>query len=318
MTYSQELRNIALEMYKLGISCEKIAIKLDVSTTTILNWIPKQFIRSVVPPYSNEVINKILDMYNSGLSGNNIALKLGLNKKTVLKYIPKNIKRSVKDYDLGFERNHNFFEDIKSEEQAYFLGLITADGSISKTGALSLGLKHSDRYLIEKFRDLLSPNAKISFISRTKIYKGNPVISETSYIAITCKQYLKDLAVYDIVPNKTYCNINIPNLNPNLMNHYIRGLFDGDGSVYMKGKYKNLLCITFVGGKILLEQVAEYLKITLNLKASLKIRARKTNCFDFNLNIQEDIHKFKDYIYKNATIFLKRKHAKFYNEIIAT
>lgn len=316
--YPQELRNIALEMYESGISCEKIATKLNVSNTTILNWIPKELIRSVVPPYSKEVIDKVLHMYNSGLSSDKIAVELNINVKTILKWIPKNLKRSTKDYDLGFERNHNFFGDIKSEEQAYFLGLITADGSISKTGALSLGLKYSDGYLIEKFRDLLSPNAKINFDSRKRIYKENILLKETSRVVITCKQYLEDLSKYDIVPNKTYCDIRLPNLSSNLMNHYIRGLFDGDSSVYISGKYKNLLTVSFVGGKLLLEEVAIYLKTTLNLKGSIKVNTRKTNCFDFSLTTQEDIHKFKDYIYKDATIFLKRKHAKFYNEIIAT
>jgi hypothetical protein len=318
MTYSQELRNIALEMYQSGISSSNIANELNINPRTVLNWIPKELIRSIIPPYSKEVIDKVLDMYNSGLSANNIAIKLGLNKKTVLRWIPKNLKRSVKDYDLGYERNHNFFRDIKSEQQAYFLGLITADGSISKTGTLGLELKHSDGYLIEKFRDLLSPNAKISFSSRTKVYKGNSIISETSYLKITSRHYLEDLARYDIVPNKTYLDIRLPIFDSNLMNHYIRGLFDGDGSVYTRSKYKSLLTVTFVGGELLLNQVKDYLKLNLDLKGNLNIRARQTNCFDFSLTTQEDIHKFKEYIYKDATIFLKRKHAKFYNEIIAT
>jgi hypothetical protein len=268
--------------------------------------------------HTQETRDIALNMYMSGLSAAKVALKLGINKKSVLRWIPKNIKRSVKDYDLGNERNHNFFQNVSSEEQAYFLGLITADGSISKTGALGLGLKEEDSYIIELFRNLLSPNAKISSSLRTKIYKGKTVISKANYIVITSKQYLEDLNQYDIVPNKTYCDIRLPNLNPNLMNHYIRGLFDGDGSVYICGKYKNLLSVSFVGGRLLLNQVSTYLKNTLNLKSNLNVRTRKSNCFDFSITTQEDIHKFKEYIYKDATIFLKRKYTKFYSQKIAT
>ena len=56
---------------------------------------------------------------------------------------------------------HNF-ETIDTEEKAYWLGFLYADGSVSSNeDKIELGLAEQDMHHIEKFRDFIGINNKI-------------------------------------------------------------------------------------------------------------------------------------------------------------
>lgn len=56
---------------------------------------------------------------------------------------------------------HNF-EIIDTEEKAYWLGFLYADGSVSSSeDKIELGLAEQDMHHIEKFRDFIGINNKI-------------------------------------------------------------------------------------------------------------------------------------------------------------
>lgn len=70
------------------------------------------------------------------------------------------------------------FKEINSEESAYWLGFIYADGTISYSPdskknryCLELGLKESDRSHIEKLKNFIGSKSKINFREKTKSYR---------------------------------------------------------------------------------------------------------------------------------------------------
>ena len=58
-----------------------------------------------------------------------------------------------------YEINYKFFDVIDSEEKAYFLGLLFADGHNNvKDGVVLIDLQENDKEILEKFTNILQPS----------------------------------------------------------------------------------------------------------------------------------------------------------------
>jgi len=86
------------------------------------------------------------------------------------------------------------FEHIDTEEKAYWLGFLYADGSVgSKEDKIELGLAEKDLHQIEKFRNFMGISNKIGYRESSKSYR-------MSFRSDKCKQ---DLINKGCVPKKS-------------------------------------------------------------------------------------------------------------------
>lgn len=207
-------------------------------------------------------------------------------------------------------KNHNYFENINSEKKAYFLGLLMADGCVmesSKGKTINIGLKISDKYILDEFAKEIGFTGKFYIEDSKQKTKRSGFKSEGfCSIRFTSEKMFNDLSKYGIIPKKTgkeYISDNIPT---KWLNHFVRGCFDGDGSVYFSKTY---LRIAYYGSRKICEDI---LKIFNNTKN--KIYNKTTVCF-FSIQNKKFISNFYNYIYEDATIFLKRKKNIFDNHM---
>ena len=116
----------------------------------------------------------------------------------------------------------NHFEKIDTEEKAYWLGFLYADGSVgSKENKIELGLAEKDLSQVEKFKQFIGLDNKISYRKNTKSYRS-------SFRSQKCKQ---DLISQGCVPKKSLI-LTFPTeqqVSHSLICHFMRGYFDGDG-----------------------------------------------------------------------------------------
>ncbi len=133
-----------------------------------------------------------------------------------------------------FKINENFF-DSWSPKMAYILGLISTVGCITKTGIVSLAMK--DKELIEKVRQMLESEHKIEpSRQRSNLY----------IFHFSRKKIVDQLRFLGITPRKSL-TLKFPNVPIEHLPDFIRGVFDGDGSVYfVKRKPKPLIRSKFV------------------------------------------------------------------------
>ncbi len=130
----------------------------------------------------------------------------------------------------------NYFETIDSPDKAYFLGFIAADGCVRKPahGPLALTIKVSskDEEVLIKFVGRLKSDLPVSRTSYKTPWKA--VAKEASFVNVISTKVCADLAKYNITERKTrtFTPARFPE---NLMPHYMRGFFDGDGTVYKVG-----------------------------------------------------------------------------------
>lgn len=130
---------------------------------------------------------------------------------------------------------HSFFKKIKTEIQAYLLGFYAADGSINeKRKTFRIGIKETDKEIIDLYRKWISPNAyerirKAHYTTgRNKqvIYANDAV-----FFDIASTELCSDLIQQGYGYNKSYLELHLPAISNDLIPHFIRGYFDGDGSI---------------------------------------------------------------------------------------
>ena len=198
--------------------------------------------------------------------------------------------------------NDQFLEIIDTEQKAYFLGLMLSDGYVTGTNKVSVKLHKQDKELLDNI---------FSYITE------RPVIirENTCEITICSKKLFQDLEKQGCIRNKTYSQMKLPVLKRELYSHFIRGYFDGDGSIYFskstttnkygtKYFYNNLRC------QIIADQ--SFANVIKNLFASLGIsstlaKSKSDHMKYVTVSGGKNLRLLHAYLYNNANVFLARK-----------
>lgn len=237
-------------------------------------------------------------------------LKVGcttLNRKGWAQLPLNNLSRHQYKKDL------NYFKVIDRRDKAYTLGFLLTDGSIGKRGVLRFEISEKDIEVLDYIRSNISPESPIKYVERTRVMNQYTWTSKTVLVTFKAKNYLEDLKVYGIVPSKTYKRQILPNIPEEFMPDLIRGIFDGDGSVYIDGKYPR---VSFTGEHNLLNELALYLynNDIISKLCTVFTKPKQHDCV-FSFGSQKDTLSFFNYIYKDAPFYLTRKFKKFNYEL---
>lgn len=202
--------------------------------------------------------------------------------------------------------NDGYFHIIDSEEKAYWLGFISADGTINNYHngqyGFKLSLQESDSSFLQKF--LYAISAKFD-MAHKETFKYNKIYKSCE-ISFRSKEFVKDLLQY-MTFNKTNC-IKIPKINKEFIRHYIRGFIDGDGCFYINknNPKKKFFEIVAFDDTILLDIQKEF----NNYDIVSKIYIKKNNNKKLGVYANNSLIKLHHYLYDDATIFMQRKYDK--------
>lgn len=194
------------------------------------------------------------------------------------------------------EFNENYFDVIDSEEKAYWLGFIYADGHNGSTFELSL--KEADLGHLIKFANAIGLNSKPSYRPKQKAYR----------ITFRRKHFQERLTELGVTKNKTYECLFPTFLPSNLMNHFIRGYFDGDGSISYNATRcgSSKLRLDLIGTEPFLRTLIKEARLDCDLK--LDNRWKESSPTRRIYLHHEKALKFLDYMYKDCSIYLDRKY----------
>jgi len=236
------------------------------------------------------------------------------------------IKKRGIPYKPFVQRKHqfdeDFFENIDTEAKAYWLGFIMADGCIeqpTKWGRpkrLKIQLSAIDKEHLQKFLADINADIEVEeFMPHESTYGTTPMCR----IQINSVKMCSDLAKYGITRNKTG-NESMPELPGHLMRHFIRGYFDGDGSVTFTEKSSH---IGFTSSREFLTQLRDHLyqKIRMSnrinpIPSGKGTGGRLKHSYQMGYTREADLFLFYHYIYDNSTTYLERKYVK-YSQLIS-
>jgi len=262
-------------------------------------------------------MNKIIQLYREGQNGYSIARQLGIGYWKVYYTLKKEgIKcRPFTETNRTYEIKEYVFDNIDEEWKAYFLGLFYADGCLTKNDA-RICLIASDRDILDKLNKFIFVNKPLGY-TPPKIFKGTNGKTYTGQpqyrLEIGNRKINESLRKHGLYERKTL-TLEMPKTVPcQLMNHFIRGYFDGDGCIHKKSSWGQRFDL--MGSDIFCEGMRSFLKESLNIEASIKKAGKVSRLYVHN---KKDILCLYHYLYDGATIFLNRKHEVFKNIIETT
>jgi len=306
-----------IELYNSGTPPKEIGETFGIYNNSVTRLLRKNGIeRNQLCKPTDEMEQKAITDYNNGISSEQIAIALGIDGGTVRRILRNNgvaIRPSTQN-KRRYQIKLDFFENIDTEEKAYFLGFLYADGNVSKSSAqITVCLHEQDLELLEKFSNILYGFVK-KMTKSTVILKDGNVGTYYSF-GFYGKKIKNDLVKHGCVPNKSFI-LTFPNfLRNNLYSHFIRGYVDGDGCLSLTRRP----VIDITSTLSFLEGLTSYLDAHLGIKIDrfgIRHPDRDTSTRNIQITNREDVTKFLDYLYSNATIYMQRKYNS-YQQILA-
>lgn len=250
----------------------------------------------------------IVNLYTAkGKTLMEIAELFGLKNKSIISKVikSKNIKVPYAD-KKKYKYNENYFDVIDTQDKAYILGLLYADGcNNDKKGTICLQLQEEDKHILEQINKLIENEKPLYCI------KSNNKNHANSYsIVLYGKKLCETLNGYGVTPRKSLV-LEFPKwLDKNLYFHFIRGYIDGDGCCVYNSD-KNIFRISMVGTNRFLEYVQNIFKF-VGIKSTISDRKHYDNGITKELYItsNKDSMKLACYLYYDANLKITRKYNK--------
>ena len=222
------------------------------------------------------------------------------------------LSRNDYTYSTKYIVDNTFFDVIDTEEKAYILGFICADGHIDSKGyRITIALQDSDFKILENIRECMQSNHPIvrHIQCKNPYSKSSRLILEQCSLSINGKRLVEPLINMGIAGKKTYTlDENILSFIPdNLIRHFLRGYFDGDGNITWRKHYSSgFKYLVQVAGnrKFLLNSFQKYFPSNCNL---YKYKTSK-QCYVWKVANKQKVLEFLNYLYKGAKIYLDRKY----------
>lgn len=299
--YKEQFRNNLMSGVEIG-KC------LGVSSNTVnRNFVVDKVYRN----YSNrEWLNEqynILKLNIGQIAKNANTMTCVINrflKKYGLLEEGKSIRIKKNSYNL------RFFDVIDSPEKAYWLGFIYADGHVDlKYNHLGIKLQQNDKNHLVKFKNLIGDEA-LQIKCFSEYSSLDDKYHDKAELRINNKEIVEQIAQLGATSSKHQHQI--PFLTDTLIRHFIRGYFDGDGTLNINVTKENC-AISFYGGPIVLNFIATIFgKILYNTFTVRKIKTANVYALTIGGAIQTNALMHYMYYDTNPQIYLERKYNKWY------
>lgn len=208
-----------------------------------------------------------------------------------------------------------FFDSIDTEEKAYWLGFIFADGYIYSSPLdtskeridwnFELCAKGDDKAHMEKFAKA------IGYHKELHITKADKYGHTRCRVCLSSEILWRQLNSLGCTPRKSL-TLKFPNesifKSRDLIRHFIRGYFDGDGCISYANKEHTIPVYQILGTKEFLKVIMSYLNIEETLFHN------HNNKKEVTMYIQASSRKAMYVLHKlydNCSIYLNRKYEKF-------
>ena len=211
--------------------------------------------------------------------------------------------------------NQYYFDDLRNPEVIYTLGFLYADGNNTRTfQAVNLILEEHDKTILEKINSNINNSKELRYVDNSNKHDFGYTYKNQFCLCIQSKRISLVLNELGIVPNKSLI-LEFPKwLHPSLYNHFLRGVFDGDGSIYRYERKESTPTIT-----VTITSTENFCKAIVDICAKyLKIRGRiyDASCHNgitkvFTLSGCNISQQFLEWLYQDATIFLQRKYNRY-------
>jgi intein-encoded DNA endonuclease-like protein len=265
-------------------------------------------------PYNkmtNEEKGLVTNLYYDGLTYKEICDKLEISERAARRVLKEQgINTLLKN---RYTLNSAYFKDIDTEEKAYLLGLLYADGFVGdkKHNNIVIGLQECDKQILEDFCKAINFTGKLRYNEKAGGFENSKPQWILNFSSIEMASDLRRLGLY---PNKSLTMKELPNIREDLKRHFVRGYFDGDGSISTHintRKYKDKVYeytrphFSIIGTYAFIEELRKLIPVELDV-----VPSKNSQLGYIVTSCASSARAIYSYLYDDATIFLERKNAK--------
>lgn len=286
---------VPLKQIKTELESQGYIIKSGYRLQTIIGL--KLGVEEYIANIPNSSISKICEKYH-------------MTRKTLSDRL-KVLGYKVINYQNELKFTENIFDSIDTEEKAYWLGFIFADGYVSTNSyKFELSLSATDSEHLTKFNEFMGHcrnNVKFG-----EVHQNDKIFKRCRW-SVCNKHLWNTLCSYGCVPKKSLI-LRFPDINifksPDLVKHFIRGYWDGDGCISYANKAHSIMNIAVLGTEDFLSELK--LQLPLKFDYALGYNDKSKNLITRVLSVSgKNGLELLYYLYENSTIYLTRKFDKY-------
>jgi len=313
-----ETKNKIIQLYQSGQGSDTVAKQFNIHPNTVLKLLKKaglsaRPIQRKISPSDEQVISKL---YQDGLSMKAIGKQFSIDPVSIFNYLKKNNIRSrtAEECHRKYAINENYFDSIDTQEKAYILGFLYADGgNVQKSNFVGIHLNAKDIDILYKISErIYVENSRDRVNTYERIRKDKKFIH--CNLNINSKYVCNQLAKLGCGPKKSL-TLTFPEwlIDPELQRHFIRGYYDGDGGLHLPRKKGRSPLVRIISTTQFSAITANILIKTLGVGIYSE---HKKDLTRICVSGGKQAKTFLGWLYKDATIYLDRKY-KLYQEFLA-
>lgn len=257
----------------------------------MINFNNVQFKQGGKYHFSEEQEKEIVRLYVEGFSLIKLCALTGIKSPETVRRIIRKHGVKINGFRYQFPLKEDYFVEINSADKAYWLGVLYADGNLTeKTKEVRLGL--IDKEHIEKFKNAIG--ATKHKIGKVEDVRFNS-LSTYYYLGVKSQLMYESLTKLGCIPNKSLVLSSIPDIPDELVSHFIRGYFDGDGSIH-KANIKQWR-VSFTGTYLFLKDIQKRLRVNTKIAKG----SNRAKDFNFQISGKYQLKRVLDYLYLNSS-----------------
>lgn len=298
--YSEHDLDFIREHYRT-MTHKDIASRIDRTESSVKSKCSKMGLTKNDMVFTKKDVSYLIENY-----ANKTAKEIAkdLNKKTTT--------IQNKAFQLGllkpmYNYNTNFFEVVDSEEKAYWLGFLYADGCVrglEMKARVEVGLQIGDKTHLQKLVESIDGNQNI-YVDKDQT---------VARLSICSTKMAQDLIKLGCIPRKTYARLRLPKLSHSLTRHFIRGFVDGDGWLSVGDYFSNQRGKTYrrydFGIASNYTDILKDIQLYFESHGIVSHIAEREDCCSLKTSSRKSVKSVIDLLYSDCTIFLDRKHIK--------
>lgn len=303
-----------IDDYKNGLSLSKLTKKYSMSIYAIRKILINNdvLIRPAFISKIDKAKHHIIELYKNGLDSYKIGKKLGIAATNIRKCLKQQgiARRIRQQYCKQYPINIDVFKDPSNEITSYWIGFLMADGHLrinsKQTHLIKIKLQGKDiQHLYNFAQDLHTTKQPKLYDSVSPL--GKPI--KIAQILIMNKELYELFTSYGVKEFKRTGNIILPTtIN---MQHWLRGLIDGDGIVTLNDKKKRLVIGFICPKRKAVEFVRKFINSIIDfprinkIQSKLNPKSKKSTYVTYWSGFYAI--KLAKFLYFNSYRYLKRK-----------
>lgn len=255
--------------------------------------------------FSSSQTEEIKRLYiKEQMSLKSIGEQFGVSRSVISRVLEEEKIEKRKTTHL-YKANYRAFQTIDTPEKAYWLGFLAADGCVyvrPENAAVKVQLSVKDINHLKKFKQFMDSNVNIKTIVQNNGFSNN---TEVAVITFNSMDMATDLIDKGVVPKKSLI-LQPPKIDPEFYLPFIKGYFDGDGSLFQtqQGEWG----ISFLGTKEMLLWIKSILGWANNLEQK---KDCTSNCYYIRCGGLQKPYSIISQFYETTEVSLDRKQEKY-------